>query len=717
MTLVYALDHQHAASPEDLTALVGGKAANLGVMARDLGLPVPPGFVITTEACRRLLAGDWPGELEDELREAVARVEERVGRRFGDPADPLLVSVRSGAPVSMPGMMDTILDIGVTSATARGLAAVGGEAFAADCRRRLGAMFRDVVAAGEPPDDPCLQLRHAIEAVFRSWNSDRARAYRAREAISDDMGTAVTVQAMVFGNRDARSATGVLFTRNPATGEPTPYGDVVFGAQGEDVVAGSHATEPIAVLDERMPEVAAELGDHARRLEHHFADLCDIEFTIESGRLWLLQVRVGKRTPEAALRIAVDMAEDPAFPLTRDAAVRRVGALLEAPMRTVRRRAASPRPLLVGLPASPGIASGPIATSPEAAEKLADQGRPGILVREETSPDDVPGMARAAGIVTARGGIASHAAVVARGWGIPAVVGADGLRILGDWIDASGTRLSAGDTITIDGGTGEVFRGVVETDDEPIAAARTLRAWAAELGIDLGSGTSSPADPSGVDLVAPLDAGSGTSDPDACVRAIGIKGLATAEALAAAVRGEPADIPAAVSDLVDRGLVAVSGGAYRLTSAGTQRLGELVAAERTTIGADVAEVILDEFLAFDRALKEVVTAWQVRPITGSAEPVLNDHTDPEYDASVLARLDRLARDADAWLASVEQRSPRLGGYRARLAAAAHAAANGDTRYIASPRVDSFHGAWFELHEDLILLVGRTREEEVAAGRA
>jgi len=718
MTLVYALDHRHApASQEDLTALVGGKAANLGVMARDLELPVPPGFVITTEACRRVLEGDWPAELEGELREAMARVEERVGRRFGDPADPLLVSVRSGAPVSMPGMMDTILDIGVTSATTRGLAAVGGDAFAADCRRRLGAMFRDVVAGGDPPDDPWLQLRQAITAVFRSWNSDRAHAYRAREAISEDMGTAVTVQAMVFGNRDARSATGVLFTRNPATGEPTPYGDVVFGAQGEDVVAGSHATEPIVVLDERMPEVAAELRDHARRLEHHFADLCDIEFTIESGRLWLLQVRVGKRTPEAALRLAVDMAEDPAFPLTRDAAVRRVGALLDAPTRTVRRRGASHPPLLVGLAASPGIASGPIVMSPQAAEKLAEEGRPGILVREETSPQDVPGMARAAGIITARGGIASHAAVVARGWGIPAVVGAAGLRILGDGIDASGTRLSAGDTITIDGGTGEVFRGVLETVDEPIAAAQTLRAWAAELGVDVGAGTPSAAEPSGVDLAAPLDTGSGTTDPDACVRAIGIKGVATADALASAVPGRPADITAALSDLVDRGLVAVSGGGYRLTGAGTQRLGELVADERATIGTDAAEAILDELLALDRDVKEVVTAWQLRASTAAAEPVLNDHTDPDYDASVLARLERLALEADSWLASVERRSPRIGRYRARLAAATQAAANGDTRYVASPRVDSFHGAWFELHEDLILLAGRTREEEIAAGRA
>ncbi len=246
----------------------------------------------------------------------MAEVEAAVGRGFGDASDPLLVSVRSGAPVSMPGMMDTILDLGMNDETEAGLArASGSEAFARSCRERFEASFRSIVGVADVPDDPWRQLRLAIEAVFRSWNSDRARAYRAKEGIADDLGTAVTVQAMVFGNRGATSATGVAFTRNPATGEPTLYGDVLFDAQGEDVVAGTHATEPIASLDERLPAVAAELREHASRLEHHYADLCDIEFTIEDGRLWMLQVRVGKRSPQAALRIAVDMAEDPAFPL------------------------------------------------------------------------------------------------------------------------------------------------------------------------------------------------------------------------------------------------------------------------------------------------------------------------------------------------------------------------------------------------------------------
>ncbi len=257
----------------------------------------------------------------------MARMEERVGRRFGDPADPLLVSVRSGAPISMPGMMDTILNLGLNDATTDGLAARSGSPkFAANCRRRFEAMFSDIVGVEAVPEDPWAQLRAAVEAVFRSWNSDRARTYREREGIPDDLGTAVTVQAMVFGNRSVGSGTGVLFTRNPATGETALYGDVMFNAQGEDVVAGTHRTEPITVLDERLPDVARELRAYAARLEHHYRDLCDIEFTIEHGRLWMLQCRVGKRSPQAALRIAVDMAEDPGFASTarrRSAASRR----------------------------------------------------------------------------------------------------------------------------------------------------------------------------------------------------------------------------------------------------------------------------------------------------------------------------------------------------------------------------------------------------------
>jgi pyruvate,orthophosphate dikinase len=488
MPLVFDLGHHHDRPPADVVDLVGGKAANLGVMATQLGLPVPPGFVISTETCRAYLAGGWPDGLDDEIAAQLRQLEAQVGRRFGDPADPLLVSVRSGAPVSMPGMMDTILNLGLTAETAAGLAEVTGDAaFADDCLARFTTMYTAIVGTETVPADPWAQLRGAVEAVFRSWNSERAQAYRAVEGIPDELGTAVTVQAMVFGNRGAGSGTGVLFTRNPSTGERTPYGDVMFGAQGEDVVAGTHATEPIAVLDDRAPEAAAELWRHADVLERHYADMCDIEFTIEQGRLWMLQVRAGKRSPQAALRMALDMAEDPEFPLTREQAVQRVLRHLTDPPTTRTGRPGDLVALTIGLPASPGLATGEIVTSPTAATELAGSGRPVILVRSETSPEDVPAMAKAAGVLTCRGGLASHAAVVARGWGIPAVVGARDLTIVADGVrTADGTVVRAGQTITIDGATGDVWAGevagqVAEPDrvlaDELPQLAR-LDAWA-----------------------------------------------------------------------------------------------------------------------------------------------------------------------------------------------------------------------------------------------
>ena len=293
----------------------------------------------------------------------MARLEARVGRRFGDPADPLLVSVRSGAPRSMPGMMDTILNLGLNEATEAGLAAASGDAGvrARLPRRGSGRTYRDVVGVDEVPDDPWLQLRGAIEAVFRSWNSDRARAYRAVEGISDTLGTGVTVQAMVFGNLGEDSGTGVLFTRNPATGEDELYGDVLFDAQGEDVVAGTHATSPVSRARERGSRRSRRsCARHAATLERHYRDCCDIEFTIERGRLWMLQVRVGKRTPQAALRMAVDMAEDPAFPLTREEAVRRVADVLADPPTTVVDRGDTGPALTRGLGVSPGLVSGEI---------------------------------------------------------------------------------------------------------------------------------------------------------------------------------------------------------------------------------------------------------------------------------------------------------------------------------------------------------------------
>jgi pyruvate,orthophosphate dikinase len=708
----YPLDHRFDLPRENVLALVGGKAANLGEMlGPELRLPVPPGFVLTTETCRAFLADGWPHGLDVELQARMEDVDVALDRGFGDASNPLLVSVRSGAPVSMPGMMDTILDLGLNDATERGLAAVTRDpAFAAECHERFRSMFHSIVGV-DAPSDPWRQLRLAIEAVFRSWNGDRARAYRTREGIPDDLGTGVVVQAMVFGNRGADSATGVAFTRNPATGAPELYGDVLFDAQGEDVVAGTHRTLPIAVLDERLPSVSAELRDVAGRLERHYADLCDIEFTIEEGRLWLLQVRVGKRSPQAALRIAVDMAEDPAFPLTRREAVERVAYLLADPPTITTGRSSFLVPLVMGLGASPGVASGEIVTTAEAAQRAAEAGRTVVLVRAATSPDDVHGMSVAAGILTARGGLASHAAVVARGWGIPAVVGAAGLEVRDGEIEIGGRAMRDGETITIDGGSGEVFEGEIPGRTEPVSQARTLLAWAAELGvsIDAGDEQAPTAAPAGASASAPVTL-------DSAIRRLATKGFATTPALADALLTAPDAVQPLLDQLVVDGVASTVAGAYRLTEDGSNRAAELAAADRDAWGVEPATAALDSFLALDRRMKEAVTAWQLKP-GPDGEPQPNDHADEAYDRDVLDKLAAIGADADTWLAPIEGTSARLGGYRERLARALARARAGDAKYVASPRVDSFHGAWFELHEDLITLAGRTRADEVEAGRA
>ncbi len=719
MPFVYAYDHRHDLPPADLTLLVGGKAANIATMATELGLPVPPAFTITTGACNRYLADGWPDGLDAEIRDHMDRLGSLVGRRFGDAADPLLVSVRSGAPRSMPGMMDTILNLGLNDATEAGLAAVSGDAsFAADCHARFRAIYRDVTGADAVPEDPWAQLRGAVEAVFRSWNSDRARAYRAHEGISDDLGTGVTVQVMVFGNRGADSGTGVLFTRNPATGENAFYGDVMFDAQGEDVVAGTHATEPVDCLDTRMPAVSAELRRYATMLEHHYRDCCDIEFTIEQGRLWMLQVRVGKRTPQAALRMALDMAEDPGFPLTREEAVRRVAAILAEPPTTVSGCSDAGPVLTHGLPASPGVVCGEIRLTPEDAVTAADAGRSVILVRAETSPDDVHGMTRAVGILTSTGGFASHAAVVARGWGIPAVVGATGV-VIGDGIvSIGGTALAAGDTITIDGATGDVFAGAAAGVSEVVPEAAFLCGWARELGIEIGAAATAEEqaamahDSSGV---GPAAGGPTGITPDDVIRVLVVKGYAAPDALATALRCGQEDAAAVLDRLVADGIAEIAAGSFRLTADGKAIGGGKLAEDTAAWGAGNAVAALDAFLVLDHRMKETVTAWQMREVGGAQ--TFNDHTDAAYDAAILVRLAALHADAAAWLAPLVEGLPRLAAYGKRLAAAAAAAAAGDGRYMASPRVDSYHGVWFELHEDLILLAGRNRADEVAAGRA
>ncbi|MEE2752272.1 MAG: pyruvate, phosphate dikinase [Myxococcota bacterium] len=520
-------------SAED-KALLGGKGANLAEMTR-LGLPVPPGFTITTEACNYTFAaeGDWPEGLEEQIRAGVERVGELTNKKFGDAENPLLFSVRSGAPVSMPGMMDTVLNLGLNRTTVEGMAKRSGRPiFAWDSYRRFLSMFGDVVLGihgtrfqracaavvgekapadleleeikalchayeqvieenlGHFPADPWEQLKASIDAVFGSFNTQRARYYRKTHGIAEGIGTAVNVQAMVFGNMGEGSATGVAFSRDPASGEPIFFGEWLPDAQGEDVVAGTHTPLPLNAekgapeadtLEAQMPEVYKELAEMRNRLEAHFTDMQDIEFTIEDGQLYLLQTRTGKRTPAAAVRIAVDLAQEGL--IDEETALSRVEPhLLEMVLRPVLDPDARRKVLCKGLPASPGAASGTVVFHSAEAQELHDRGEQVILVRMETSPEDIQGMTVAEGILTSRGGQTSHAAVVARGMGRPCVVGATDIVVdYGRQLFYAGdTVVKRGDSLTIDGASGEVIEGKVPTLAPPTesGAMGTLLAWA-----------------------------------------------------------------------------------------------------------------------------------------------------------------------------------------------------------------------------------------------
>ena len=501
---------------KDLKDLLGGKGANLAEMT-NLGLPVPPGFTITTEACRWYMStGHVPPELRVQVTMAVRTLEDSLGRGFGDVQDPLLVSVRSGAKFSMPGMMETVLNVGLNDASVHGLADFAGdERFAWDSYRRLIQMFGKTVldidsdlfanaldakkkAAGvtgdteltasalhelvdefkaivreqsgrEFPQHPREQLDLAIEAVFNSWNTERARLYRRRERISDDLGTAVNVVAMVFGNLGEGSGTGVCFTRDPATGVPGDYGDYLENAQGEDVVAGIRNTLPLADFERIDPDAYGELKQAMRRLENHYRDLCDIEFTVERGKLWMLQTRVGKRTAAAAFRIAYQLVDE--HLITLDEALERVTGEQLSKLMFPQFDPSAPRTTLAkGMAASPGAAVGEAVFSSARAQERAAEGANVILVRRETNPDDLGGMMAAVGVLTSRGGKTSHAAVVARGMGTTCVVGADALDV-----DAHACQFTVGkkvvkegEVIAIDGSTGEIFLGDVAVVSSPV---------------------------------------------------------------------------------------------------------------------------------------------------------------------------------------------------------------------------------------------------------
>ncbi len=530
MTYVYAFDHKHRRPPMEYKDLLGGKGANLAEMTSVLELPVPPGFTISTNACRDYMYAGWPEGLDKEVTKHVTKLEKTMGRALGDPNDPLLVSVRSGAKFSMPGMMDTVLNLGLNDESVKGLAEVtGDERFAYDSYRRFIAMYARIVMGvdGEPfehaldeakahanvkqdhqipakalkalcdtykhivkeqagrpfPQDPREQLDGAIEAVFKSWNGARARAYRNREKIDHDLGTAVNVQTMVFGNRDDNSGTGVGFTRNAATGENKPYGDFLVNAQGEDVVAGIRNTEDLDHMKLHFPAIHKDLLGIFARLEAHYRDMCDTEFTIEQGKLWMLQTRVGKRTGAAALKMAVDMTKgtgrgDARWSITREEALSRVTAEhLDSVLHP--QFAGEGTKLATGLGASPGAAVGAVYFTADDAAAAAERGEKVVLVRNETSPDDIHGMMASEGILTARGGLVSHAAVVARGWGTPAIVGAEDIKISGKQFSVGDTVVREGDVISIDGTSGTVVLGAMELRTaEPPAEFETILKWA-----------------------------------------------------------------------------------------------------------------------------------------------------------------------------------------------------------------------------------------------
>lgn len=506
---------------KDMKDLLGGKGANLAEMTR-LGLPVPPGFTITTEACRAYLeTGEVPEELQTEVTKELRKVEDQMGRHLGDPEDPLLLSVRSGAKFSMPGMMETVLNIGLNDESVEGLAKVAdSDRFAWDSYRRLiqmfgktvldidGDLFSDALeqlkedrgvsadtdltaedlrglvanfkeivkeATGRDfPQDPREQMDMAVEAVFRSWNTERAKIYRRRERIPEDLGTAVNVQTMVFGNMGETSGTGVCFTRDPSTGHSGVYGDFLMNAQGEDVVAGIRNTLPLAALEESDEESYKELRAIMRKLETHYQDLCDIEFTIENGKLWMLQTRVGKRTAAAAFRIAVQLVDEKL--ITKDEALERVTGEQLTQLMFPQIDADAEKTLVAkGMAASPGAAVGRIAFNNQQAEAFAAEGVPCVLVRRETNPEDLPGMVAAEGVLTARGGKTSHAAVVARGMGKTCVVGAEALTIDAEagTVTAGEFSLTGDDIIAIDGSTGEIFLGEVAVTDSPVTTYLT----------------------------------------------------------------------------------------------------------------------------------------------------------------------------------------------------------------------------------------------------
>ncbi len=712
----------------DLATMLGGKGAGLVRMVRQ-GIPVPPGFVVPVDVCHRYSKDGSTRELAEAVIAGLDRMGVVLGRTFGDPTEPFVVSVRSGASVSMPGMMDTVLNVGITAEIALRLGRLHDDPrFGWDTYLRFLRSFADIVlqvpesvlaelpapggevteqavsdaldllaAAGNSvPMNPSEQVAASVEAVMRSWHSDRARIYRGRHGIPEDLGFAVTIQAMVFGNRSGTSGAGVAFSRDPATGSNELTGDFLTNVQGEDVVSGAHATLSIAAMGGRWPELNAQLEDLARELEMSHRDMVDIEFTIEDGELWIVQCRVGTRSPLAALRMAVDMAEDPMFPLDRAEAVARVAHLLDTAHAVGSEFEADANQILVtGLAASPGVATGVAIGDLNEAIRLGDAGDNVILVRSRTSPVDIGGMAKAVGLVTTRGGMASHGAVIAREWGLPAVVGAVDLTITGEGFVGPLLAIDEGEVITVDGTRGIVVLGdhVVETIQIP--EQQILRSWR-DGAVQQGA--------------PPIVASANREiDVDDVVRVLSVKGAITV-AMVTEVLGAPSvEVGRLVDGLSGQGHLAGStGGMVRLTPAGEGRAAALWASEAAVVGSEI-RLQMPRFDELNRSLKMLVTDWQLRRVDGELVP--NDHTDPAYDNHIFDHLEIIDQGIGSILADLLPAVPRFARYRQRFEAALRDLRAGDRQMMAHPLKGSYHSVWFELHEELIRLTGANRTQE------
>ncbi len=721
-----ALDDAPALSREALVSLLGGKGASLVTM-RAMGLPVPDGFILTTQACRSYLTHGWSDGHAATVRDGVKHLEGKVDKLLGDADRPLLISVRSGAPISMPGMMDTVLNVGMNDAAEGGLARQTGDAaFAADTHRRALESYSHVVLqiseADYPqnaaqlspadlrselaargfavPQDPMAQVLGAVQAVFASWNSERAKHYRQIEGLDDGHATAVIVQAMVFGNLGADSGSGVAFSRDPATGSAGIMGDVLRSAQGEDVVSGAHKPLRLREMESMWPVVWTDLVRVTRILECDQRDLVDIEFTVEEGSLWLLQVRRGKRSALAAFRIAVEMADDPDFPLTRAEAVERCLPHLASPPLVASNNGDRPEAVVVlasGLGASPGRAIGVLCTSVAEAVRLEAEGVDVVLVRRETAPADIQGIAASVGLVTTLGGRVSHAAVVTRAWGKVAVVGAADLALVDGGIDSAHGFVKEGTLVTVDGTDGRLLLGAHPLDGALPATVLTIREWQAELATQNHSlsGQTSSED---------RTATSETLDFH-LLHLLRIKGMASNSTLSA-ITGQ--SLEACLEHLRENASLGFvqyveARELWRLLPTGRDHHAELLTKELA--GRDLSSLRYLDFMELNGECKIICTDWQLR----AGE--LNDHSDETYDQQIRSRLRALHDRARPVVRSFAAILPWTQRYAARLDAALARVEGGDEKAVTGVMCDSYHDIWMDLLEDLILTQGIDRAEE------